>query len=35
MNLKEALGYLDQLRDLRAYRRERKLPRPEHRIIAP
>jgi len=35
MNLKEALGYLDQLRELRAYRREHGLPRPQHRIIAP
>ena len=35
MNLKEALGYLDQLRDLRAYRRQHHLPRPQHRIIAP
>lgn len=34
MNLKEALGYLRQLRDLRAYRREHKLPRPAHRIIS-
>jgi dolichol-phosphate mannosyltransferase len=35
MNLKEALGYLSQLRDLRAYRRAHHLARPEHRIIAP
>jgi dolichol-phosphate mannosyltransferase len=35
MNLKEALGYLAQLRDLRAYRRARGLPRPRHRIVAP
>jgi dolichol-phosphate mannosyltransferase len=35
MNLKEALGYLAQLRDLRAYRRARRLARPEHRIVAP
>ena len=35
MNFKEALGYLTQLRDLRAYRREHKLARPEHRILAP
>lgn len=34
MNLKEALGYLRQLRDLRAYRREHRLPRPAHRILA-
>lgn len=34
MNLKEALGYLQQLRDLRAYRREHKLPRPAHRIMS-
>ena len=33
MNLKEALGYLRQLRDLRAYRHEHKLPRPAHRIV--
>jgi dolichol-phosphate mannosyltransferase len=35
MNLKEALGYLTQLRDLRAYRRAHHLPRPEHRIHPP
>jgi len=35
MNLKEALGYLTQLRDLRAYRREHHIPRPEHRVVAP
>jgi dolichol-phosphate mannosyltransferase len=35
MNLKEALGYLTQLRDLHAYRRGHKLPRPQHRITAP
>ncbi len=34
MNLKEALGYLRQLRDLRSYRREHQLARPEHRIVA-
>jgi dolichol-phosphate mannosyltransferase len=34
MNLKEALGYLRQLRDLQAYRRSRGLPAPEHRVIA-
>jgi dolichol-phosphate mannosyltransferase len=33
MNLKEALGYLRQLRDLHAYRRSRRLPRPRHRVI--
>ena len=33
MNLKEALGYLAQLRDLHAYRRSHRLPRPEHRVI--
>lgn len=33
MNTKEALGYLTQLRELRAYRREHHLPRPEHRVI--
>jgi dolichol-phosphate mannosyltransferase len=32
MNLKEATGYLQQLRDLHAYRRSRNLPRPQHRI---
>jgi dolichol-phosphate mannosyltransferase len=32
MNLKEALGYLRQLRDLHAYRRRRKLPRPRHLV---
>ena len=32
MNLKEATGYLQQLRDLHAYRRSRRLPRPEHRV---
>jgi dolichol-phosphate mannosyltransferase len=35
MNLKEAAGYLLQLRDLHAYRRTRSLPRPEHRIVTP
>jgi dolichol-phosphate mannosyltransferase len=35
MNLKEATGYLVQLRDLHAYRRKRGLPRPGHRIVAP
>ncbi len=32
MNLKEATGYLRQLRDLYAFRRARGLPRPEHRL---
>jgi dolichol-phosphate mannosyltransferase len=31
MNLKEATGYLKQLRDLRAYRRSRRIPTPEYR----
>jgi dolichol-phosphate mannosyltransferase len=35
MNLKEAAGYLVQLRDLHAYRRQRRLKRPAHRIIPP
>jgi dolichol-phosphate mannosyltransferase len=35
MNLKEAAGYLVQLRDLHAYRRARGLPRPAHRVAAP
>jgi dolichol-phosphate mannosyltransferase len=35
MNMKEAVGYLDQLRDLYAYRRQHKLPRPAHRVVAP
>jgi dolichol-phosphate mannosyltransferase len=35
MNLKEALGYLRQLRDLRAYRREHHLPPPERRVLGP
>jgi dolichol-phosphate mannosyltransferase len=35
MNLKEATGYLVQLRDLHAYRRKRGLARPRHRIVAP
>ena len=35
MNLKEATGYLQQLRDLHAYRRGRHLPRPAHRVVAP
>lgn len=33
MNLKEATGYLQQLRDLYAYRRRRHLPRPQHRVV--
>jgi len=32
MNLKEATGYLRQLRDLHAYRKDRRLPRPVHRV---
>ena len=32
MNLKEATGFLQQLRDLHAYRRRQRLPRPQHRI---
>lgn len=32
MNWKEATGYLRQLRDLYAYRRARRLPRPQHRV---
>ncbi|MEO6237913.1 MAG: polyprenol monophosphomannose synthase, partial [Vicinamibacterales bacterium] len=35
MNLKEATGYLQQLRDLHAYRRARRLPRPQHRAVPP
>jgi dolichol-phosphate mannosyltransferase len=35
MNLKEALGYRSQLRDLRAYKRAHNVPRPEHRVLAP
>ena len=35
MNLKEATGYLVQLRDLHAYRRERRLPRPRHSVMPP
>jgi dolichol-phosphate mannosyltransferase len=34
MNHTEATGYLKQLRDLHAFRRERRLPRPAHKIIA-
>ena len=34
MNLKEATGYLHQLRDLYAYRRRKRLPRPRHRAIS-
>jgi dolichol-phosphate mannosyltransferase len=33
MNLKEALGYLRQLRDLHGYRRSRRLPRPQLRVV--
>jgi dolichol-phosphate mannosyltransferase len=35
MNLKEATGYLRQLRDLYVYRRSRHLPRPAYRAVAP
>ena len=35
MNLKEALGYVRQLRDLRAHKRKHHLRRPEHRILPP
>jgi dolichol-phosphate mannosyltransferase len=35
MNLKEATGYLRQLRDLYAYRRGRHLSRPQHRVVPP
>jgi dolichol-phosphate mannosyltransferase len=35
MNMKEATGYLRQLRELYAYRRSRRLPRPVHRTIRP
>jgi dolichol-phosphate mannosyltransferase len=35
MNLKEATGYLRQLRDLHAFRRTRRLPRPQHRTVPP
>jgi dolichol-phosphate mannosyltransferase len=31
MNLAEAMGYLNQLRDLRAYRRTHRIPTPEYR----
>jgi dolichol-phosphate mannosyltransferase len=34
MNWKEATGYLRQLRDLHAFRRDRRLRRPDHRILA-
>ena len=33
MNLKEATGYLRQLRDLHAYRQSHRLPKPAHRIV--
>jgi len=33
MNMKEATGYLRQLRELHAYRRSRRLPRPVHRAV--
>ncbi len=35
MNLKEALGFLEQLRDLRAYKRQHHLAAPEHRVVPP
>jgi len=35
MNMKEALGYLTQLRDLRAYRRAQGIPRPRHVVMPP
>jgi dolichol-phosphate mannosyltransferase len=35
MNFKEALGYLTQLRELRAFRRSHDVPRPEHRVLGP
>jgi dolichol-phosphate mannosyltransferase len=35
MNVKEAAGYLTQLRDLRAYKRAHPVPRPEHRVLRP
>ena len=35
MNHKEATGYLKQLSDLHAFKRERRLARPAHKIIAP
>jgi hypothetical protein len=35
MNMKEATGYLTQLRDLHAYRRRKGLGRPVHRIVDP
>jgi dolichol-phosphate mannosyltransferase len=34
MNLKEAVGYLRQLRDLHAFRRTRRLPQPAYRRMA-
>jgi dolichol-phosphate mannosyltransferase len=33
MNVKEAMGYLRQLRDLHAYRRSRQLARPAHHVM--
>ena len=33
MNLAEAMGYLKQLRDLRAYRRTHRIPTPEYRTL--
>ena len=35
MNMKEALGYLTQLRDLRAYKRAHRIPRPGYRALTP
>ena len=35
MNVKEAAGYLVQLRDLHAYRRQRRLSRPRHLVMPP
>jgi dolichol-phosphate mannosyltransferase len=35
MNMKEALGFLRQLRELRAYRRTHRLPPPAHQILPP
>lgn len=34
MNLKEATGYLHQLKDLHAYRRSHRLPRPRHVVVS-
>jgi len=35
MNMKEALGYVRQLRDLHAFRRRHGVARPRHRVLAP